>query len=149
MRFFVLSSMLGVLAVSGCAASLPHIPRPQATAEVEATERAFAKTLADRDHAAFMRFLGEDAVFFDGAGVKRGKAEIAAAWKPLFAKPDAPFSWEPAQVEVLDSGTLALSSGPIRTPDGKIIATFNSIWRREAPGVWRVVFDKGSDVCKP
>ncbi|HEX4385480.1 MAG TPA: hypothetical protein VH083_21115, partial [Myxococcales bacterium] len=77
MRFFVLSSMLGVLAVSGCAASLPHIPRPQATAEVEATERAFAKTLADRDHAAFMRFLGEDAVFFDGAGVKRGKAEIA------------------------------------------------------------------------
>jgi hypothetical protein len=45
---------------------------------------------------------------------------------------------------VLDSGTLALSSGPVRSPDGKVFARFNSIWRLEAPGVWRVVFDKGS-----
>jgi len=26
---------------------------------------------------------------------------------------------------------------------GKPIARFNSIWRQEAPGVWRIVFDKG------
>jgi hypothetical protein len=25
-----------------------------------------------------------------------------------------------------------------------VVGRFNSIWRREAPGVWRVVFDKGS-----
>ena len=34
-------------------------------------------------------------------------------------------------------------------PSGKVIARFNSIWRREAPGVWKVVFDKGSPVCAP
>lgn len=28
-----------------------------------------------------------------------------------------------------------------------LLVTFNSIWRREAQGRWRVVFDKGCDVC--
>jgi hypothetical protein len=47
-------------------------------------------------------------------------------------------------VEVLQSGTLALSTGLVRDPKGIIVGRFNSTWRREAPGVWRVVFDKGS-----
>jgi ketosteroid isomerase-like protein len=45
---------------------------------------------------------------------------------------------------VLSSGELALSTGLVRNPEGKVVARFNSIWRREAPGTWRVVFDKGS-----
>jgi hypothetical protein len=51
-------------------------------------------------------------------------------------------------VEVLGSGTLALSTGPVRDPSGKLIGTFTSIWRQDAPGVWRIVFDKGNPVCK-
>ena len=35
----------------------------------------------------------------------------------------------------------------VSTKDGVLIARFNSIWRLESPGVWRVVFDSGSDVC--
>jgi ketosteroid isomerase-like protein len=46
-------------------------------------------------------------------------------------------------VEVLDSGTLALSAGPVRDPKGQQIGTFNSIWRREADGSWKIIFDKG------
>lgn len=135
------------LALAGCAAAPPRVSRAEAQREVEAAERAFAKTMADRDHAAFAGFVADDAIFFGGKEPLRGKAQVAAGWKKYFDKPSAPFSWEPAQVEVLDSGTLALSTGPVRAGDGKIIATFNSIWRREAPGVWRVVFDKGSEVC--
>lgn len=48
---------------------------------------------------------------------------------------------------VLDSGTLALSTGPVRDPKGKLVATYTSIWRLEAPGTWRIVFDKGNDAC--
>ena len=55
----------------------------------------------------------------------------------------------PAIVVVLDSGTLALSSGPVFDPAGQQVATFTSIWRREAKGVWRIVFDKGNQVCPP
>ena len=60
---------------------------------------------------------------------------------------EAPFRWEPAQVEVLDSGALALSSGPVFDPAGTEVATFTSVWRRESPGVWRIVFDKGNAAC--
>lgn len=111
------------------------------------TERAFAKSMADRDHAAFSAFLSDEAVFFSGPKVLRGKQQVAAAWKRFYEGPTAPFSWQPEQVEVLPSGQLALSSGPVRDAQGKLIATFSSIWRQEAPGVWRIVFDKGNEVC--
>ena len=48
---------------------------------------------------------------------------------------------------VLADGTLAHSSGPVRDPSGKLIARFNSVWRLEAPGTWRIVFDRGESVA--
>ena len=74
-------------------------------------------------------------------------ARVSDAWKRFYTSPQPPFSWEPAEVVVLESGMLALSTGPVRDPQGKLIATFTSIWRLEAPGTWRIVFDKGNDVC--
>lgn len=115
--------------------------------QVRDAERAFAKTMADRDHAAFGRYVSEEAVFFGGKGVLRGRAQVMEGWKKLYEGEQAPFSWEPEQVEVLDSGNLALSTGPVRDPEGKSIGTFSSIWRREADGTWRVIFDKGCPPC--
>ena len=132
--------------LSGCATT-PGGNLDAAKAQVFATERAFAKTMADRDYAAFTSFLAADAVFFSGPEPQRGKQAVADRWKRFYEKPQAPFSWEPERVEVLDSGTLALSTGPVRDPDGKLIATFTSIWRLDAPGTWHIVFDKGNDVC--
>ena len=115
-------------------------------AQVRKSEMAFAKTMADRDHAAFAALLSDEAVFF-GRTVTRGKAAVAAAWKPFYDGKAAPFSWEPESVEVLDSGRLGLSSGPVRDPSGRRVGTFNSIWRREADGSWKVIFDKGCPPC--
>jgi ketosteroid isomerase-like protein len=115
--------------------------------QVADTERAFARTMADRNFAAFQTFLSWDTIFFSGPKALRGKQAVADAWKPFYEKPDAPFSWKPEQVEVLESGALALSTGPVFDPKGKNIATYTSIWRLEAPGVWRIIFDKGNDVC--
>lgn len=124
-------------------------PTPdQLRQQVEDTERAFARTMADRDHDAFMTFLAEETVFFSGTSPLRGKQRVAETWKPFFDGADAPFSWEPDQVVVLDSGTLALSTGPVFSPAGKRVATFNSIWRLEPSGQWRIVFDKGSTDCE-
>ncbi len=125
-------------------ASAPASVDHQALArQVMATERAFARSMAERKHADFSALLSEQAVFFGSQQVHRGKAAVAAAWKGFFDGPQAPFSWEPDQVQVLADGTLALSTGPVRNPKGELIARFNSIWRQEAPGVWRIVFDKG------
>jgi len=127
--------------------------RAQSTAasaaeEVRGVERAFAKTMADRDHAAFVSFLADETVFMpEGPNALRGKQAVAAAWKRFYDAPQAPFSWEPEKVEVLDSGTLALSTGPVRNPQGQRVGTFNSIWRKEN-GAWKIVFDKGCPQCE-
>ncbi|HET7293890.1 MAG TPA: nuclear transport factor 2 family protein [Vicinamibacteria bacterium] len=112
--------------------------------QVRQTEIAFAKTMADRDHAAFTSFLADDTLFF-GRTVQRGKGAVAQAWKRFYEDPQAPFSWAPDTVEVLDSGALGLSSGPVFDPTGARVGTFTSIWRREQDGRWRVIFDKGCD----
>jgi ketosteroid isomerase-like protein len=120
---------------------------PDAQAEVRERERAFAKTMADRDHAAFVSFLSDEAVFFGGSGPSRGKKAVGDAWKKFYEGAKAPFSWAPDTAEVLDSGTLAMTSGPVFDPEGKRTGTFTSIWRRELDGQWRIVFDKGCPPC--
>lgn len=112
-------------------------------AEVFAAERAFARSMADRDFAAFGRYVADDCVFFSGSTALRGREAVLAAWRPFFDGPAAPFAWEPDQVEVLASGELALSTGLVKDPAGAVTARFNSIWQRQADGRWLVVFDKG------
>ena len=116
--------------------------------EVEDAERAFARAFAERDRAGFAHYLADEAVFFGETGTLRGKEAVAEGWRPLFDGA-APFSWEPDEIEVVESGTLALSTGVVRNPAGQVVARFNSIWRQEEPGVWRVIFDRGQPVCRP
>jgi len=147
----VLPAACCALALLGCAAAPTPVTRTADVAalreQVFATERAFAKTMADRDFTAFTSFLSDEALFFSGPTPLRGKDQVAARWKRFFDSKEAPFSWEPATVDVLDSGTLALSTGPVRDPQGKQFATFTSVWRLEAPGTWRIILDKGEDYC--
>ena len=139
--------MTGLLLAALLAAPAAADTNARLQEQVRQTETAFAKTMADRDHAAFVSFLADEAVFFGSTRVLRGKAAVAAGWKPLYEAREAPFSWRPEKVEVLDSGTLALSSGPVFDPSGKQTGTFTSVWRREADGKWRIVFDKGCAYC--
>ena len=138
----VIYVMAGILSSNALAADMSELQR-----QVSNTEKAFANSMAQRDHAAFSTFLSEEAVFYAGPKVLHGKEEVARYWKRFYEKPDAPFSWEPQSVEVLPSGTLAISSGPVKDASGKLVATFTSIWRLEAPQTWRIIFDKGNDVC--
>lgn len=140
--------LMSLCSLAGLAFQAVGSPSPQALADdVRAAETAFAKTMADRDFTAFGRYVADEAIFFGSNGAQRGKAAVLEGWKRLFNGEKAPFSWRPETVEVLDSGTLALSSGPVFDPDGKPVGRFNSIWRLERGGHWRVVFDKGCDVC--
>ena len=126
----------------------PFIATPgELQEQVRQAERGFAKSMADRDHAAFVSFLAKDAIFFSGSQPLRGAENVAKDWKAFYQGPHAPFSWDPDRIEVNVSGTLALSSGPVKDPSGKRTGTFNSVWRREQNGQWKVVFDKGCRSC--
>ncbi len=121
-----------------------------AVAEVRCLEIGFSKAAESRDLEAFAAFLDEDARFVSRS-VMRGAAEITAAWQVFFAEDGPAIRWRPAFVEVLDDGSLALTRGPYRVisrdEDGATVeqwGTFNSVWRRQDDGSWRVVFDAGS-----
>jgi len=137
--------------IAGALLLWPHQIWAETNAEraeqVRKTEIAFAKTMADRDAAAFASFLSKETVFLSGGKADRGPREVAERWKRYFDGPQAPFSWEPDQVEVLDSGSLAMTSGPVRDPQGQRIGTFHSVWRREGKGAWKIVLDNGCPAC--
>jgi ketosteroid isomerase-like protein len=147
MKLQFISSLLCVTILMNCNMGSETLKAEQLKQQVLETEIAFAKTMADRDFKAFKTYLSEEAVFFSGPKPLRGKQEVADWWQRYYEKPQAPFSWQPETVEVLESGTLALSTGPVHDPDGKLIGTFTSIWRIDEDNKWRIVFDKGNEVC--
>ncbi len=138
-RLFVVMLMAAGLASGQSNAELKE--------QVRQTEIAFAKSMADRDPVAFASFLAKDTVFMSGARATHGSQAVVERWKAFFDGKQAPFSWAPEFVEVLESGTLAMSSGPVRDPSGKRTGTFNSVWRREADGKWKIVLDNGCPSC--
>jgi ketosteroid isomerase-like protein len=141
-------TMVIVMALVGaCTVNAAASDNAALAEQVKAAETAFAASMAARDIGAFGKYVSDEALFYGRVGVTRGKEAVIESWKGFFEGPKAPFSWAPESVEVLDSGTLALSTGAVRDPEGRQIGTFNSIWRREADGKWRVIFDKGCPFC--
>ena len=142
-------SLIVVCLVAAAAAGRARVSNQDVRSQVMEHERAFAATMAARDFEGFGKYLSREAVFMTGDGVVRGKDAVMNAWRPHYDGAQAPFSWEPEEVEVVESGTLAYSGGPIYNAAGQRIGRFNSIWRLKAPGQWEVVFDRGSDFVPP
>jgi len=140
--------VLGLAALGGCAVRPAPLTPAQAAAEVRAAETAFARTMAERDFAAFAAFVADDAVFVNGGKPLRGRAAVLAFWNRFFDAPAAPFSWRPELVEIAAGGELGYTEGPVSSPQGKVFARFYSTWRRDGAGRWRVVFDNGYAVCE-
>jgi ketosteroid isomerase-like protein len=142
----------GALSTSGSAVAASPAAAPidvdALRQQVTQTELAFARTMATRDFDAFLGFVADEAVFLNGGDPLRGKAAVGAHWHKFFSAATAPFSWQPDLVEVLASGTLAQSIGPVSNPAGVVVARFYSTWRLEAPGTWRIVFDNGYELCR-
>ena len=133
--------------------SLAFMSKAQSVEEIEKQvadrERAFAQTMADRDFEKFKTFLDENAVFLGGKSVMRGKKQIAEKWQRYFEKEQAPFAWKPERVAVIGGGDIALSTGPVWNPDGRVHSYYTSTWRKDSSGEWKVILDKGQKYCPP
>ena len=123
--------------------------------DVRCAEIGFSISIEEKDIDRFRSFIDADARFI-GRDLLRGPAAIAEAWA-VFTTDDGPsIKWRPRFVEVLEDGRLALTRGPYRmiTVDdaGKQTehwGTFNSVWRRQPDGGWKVVFDAGGESATP
>jgi len=139
-------ALLAGATLAGCASSAPPVAFSLAerVAQVRAAETAFAATMAARDLAGFASFIAEDAVFVNAGTPLRGRAAVVEHWKRFYGPGPAPFAWRPELVEVIASGDLGYSEGPVTVADGRTTARYASTWRRDpASGQWRVVFDNG------
>lgn len=123
--------------------------------DVRCREIAFSQAAEARDAGRFASFIDADARFV-GSVVVRGPDEILGAWAVFFDAEGPAIKWRPHVVEVLGDGTLALTRGPYRmlaTDDvGEVSehwGTFNSVWRLQDDGSWKVVFDAGSPAAAP
>jgi ketosteroid isomerase-like protein len=135
--------LIGVASAALAARLTGQTPSADLKRQVFAAESSFAASMAERNLAAFASHVSPEAIFFGDTAVLRGKEEVLARWRGFFTDADPPFSWKPDVIEVLSSGRLALSSGPVFDPKGKKVGSFNSIWRREQDGRWKIIFDKG------
>jgi ketosteroid isomerase-like protein len=129
--------------IAALVSALPCHAQAALERQVFAAESSFAASMARRDLDAFASHVSPEAIFFGDTTVMRGKPAVIDGWRRFFDTPAPPFSWKPDVVEVLPSGNLAISNGPVFDPSGKKVGSFSSIWRREPDGRWRIIFDKG------
>ena len=61
-----------LMVAASLAAGGLHVPQ-DVQEQVRSAERAFAKTMADRDLEAFSTFVSDEAVFFGGSVILRGR----------------------------------------------------------------------------
>mgnify|MGYP001812666606 FL=1 len=118
--------------------------------DVRCREIGFSQSVENRDMQAFRSFIDADARFVAN-DIRRGVDAVAEAWAIFFTDSGPTIKWRPEVIEVLENNTLALSRGPYRVvshdADGIMVeswGTFNSVWRVNDDGQWRVVFDAGS-----
>lgn len=115
-------------------------------APVIAAERAFAADGAQRGWAAaFRRAAASDAITLSPDPVNaqeqlaqfQGDGETALDWRPAYAG-------------IARSGDFGFTTGPFqfRGRDG-IVGHYFTVWRREADGSWKWIFDAGTDVRDP
>ena len=136
-----------LLPAAGCSTMKPDLSKTDLLEQVRQSELAFAATMAHRSLQGFASFIAEDAVFINGGQPLRGRSAIVQYWERFFTGPTAPFSWEPAIVEVAAGGTLGYTEGPVTLASGTSNSRFYTTWQRQAQGGWLVIFDNGYRVC--
>jgi len=123
--------------------------------DVRCQEIGFSVSAEKRDADAFRSFIDFDARFV-GNSVTHGPAAIAEAWSAFLSEGGPTIKWRPQFVEVLQDESLALTRGPYRMiskdengDETEHWGTFNSVWRLNDDGEWKVVFDAGNTAAEP
>lgn len=71
----------------------------------------------------------------------RGLAAVRTMWVEAFAQPDFSLTWKADKVVVIESGTIAYSSGSWCMAGPNATGSYLAVWRRQADGQWKVLID--------
>jgi ketosteroid isomerase-like protein len=153
-------SLLVALLVAACAPATPAFPDfdPDAVrASLIAADEAFAAATAERGLEGWMAAFDSSAVQMDpDKPFTPGVAFIRAAMAPAFTDTTFRLTWQPTMAFASAAGDLGYTLGIWQsrhyTADGKgHISTgkYVTIWRKQADGSWKVVFDGGNPDSAP
>jgi ketosteroid isomerase-like protein len=141
-----------VLALASPGAQAPA-PNLQAAADqIVKSDAAFAQSVAAKDRTKFLSFIADVTTFNGGtANELRGRDAVMKAWADFFA-PDGPMlTWTPTKGEVIGAGDVGYTTGRSvyrqKDANGKVterLGQYLTVWRKQADGSWKVVFDTGS-----
>ncbi|MCB9232749.1 MAG: nuclear transport factor 2 family protein [Bacteroidia bacterium] len=136
-----------ILLLAGCDIPEPD-QRERFKAEVMQAEADFA-ALAARDgvEAAFLHYAAEDGVMMRRDHIIQGHDAMQEYFAQGTLK-DVKLDWKPDFVDVSQSGDLAYTYGgytfsAVDTAGNPVDATgiFHTVWKRQADGQWRFVYD--------
>ena len=144
------AAILGLAAWPALAADDIPVPRPGEAVKMEMpkgdpdkTSVTLRLTATEDDPVTF-----ETSTFYFDTLLKVYDADaVVADWKPYFVGAATPFSWAPAEAEVLPDRSLGFTSGSVYDATGQRIGSFHSVSRRERNGSRKIVFDKGCPRC--
>jgi ketosteroid isomerase-like protein len=136
-----LVSLLFLLGGSGLAAAVPR-------EEIIQAERAFNQYCLDHGrHAGWMEFIADDAYLMNRNTLGRAEADASLAAE---TSDTSTLTWEPSYADASLSGDLGYSWGiwvvKGTGPDGQPAqrrGLYLTVWRRQADGRWKFVFDGG------
>ncbi len=142
-----------MVALVSCLARLPP-PEPAGRSLAEAlmaADAAMSDAVASRDPDRFRSSLDEDAVFGGRHGLSRGRAAVGEAWAGLLAPGGPSLAWWPGSGEASVSGDVGFTVGryELRAPARTVEGRYLTVWRRDAAGAWRALFDHGLEIPLP
>lgn len=125
-------------------AAAPAFSQTPDAAPIVAAERAFAADFPALGFGgSFQKWSRPDSILIDG-----GQAQTVAAifdGAPLTRQPGEPLiEWWPTFAGVARSGEMGFTTGPAAR-DQEGYGHYFTVWRRQADGAWRWVYDGGSN----
>lgn len=125
-------------------AACPALAQTPDAAPIVAAERAFAADFPALGFGgSFRKWSRPDSILING-----GQAQTVAAvfeGAPLTRQPGEPLiEWWPTFAGVAKSGEMGFTTGPAAR-DQEGYGHYFTVWRRQADGAWRWVYDGGSN----
>jgi ketosteroid isomerase-like protein len=123
-----------------------------AAAVIMKADAELEQAVVARDAQRFLSFIAEITTFNGGAPNEiHGRDAVMKMWAPFFEPNGPTLTWEPTKAEVLGGGDIGYSIGnsvyrgigPNKEPV-ESRAQYISVWRKQADGSWKIVFDVAS-----
>lgn len=149
-----LAIIIGLTFVFGTTSFSRQQSATSALASLVAAERSFAQTSVRVGiRKSFMTYFADEAIVFRPHPIRYKDAvrDVPPPKNPL----GATLSWEPIYADISLAGDLGYTTGPYTLADntgsGRPAQNgfYFSIWKKQAGGEWKVVFDGGCETPGP